>query len=101
LAALVGTGGTAAALSKGNRAKQIAGGAIAGYDALGNGIGIGRGLNDVAENGITVNNSIQVLGGIAGATGNIGGAKGFDAPAPKEVIVTGRIMVAFLAELKV
>jgi hypothetical protein len=59
----VGSGGLASALAKGGKVARTASGALLLYDAAGNYMGVVRGAEDMAANGPTRANVIQVVAG--------------------------------------
>jgi len=68
------TGGAGAALSRGGKAASVAGKVITGLDLAGNVHTAGSGAVDIYnQGGLTLQNSVQVVGGTLGVVGNVGG----------------------------
>jgi hypothetical protein len=107
LLAGVATGGLAAAASRGGKALQLGGAAVAGADLLGNLNTARGGINDAARSGLNWSNGAQIAFGGLGLAGNLasisratdaaartadsvaGGAKGGNFVQPKLAFIEG------------
>ena len=78
----VATGGISAALSKGGTVARAASGALFAYDTAGNAVGVIRGVVDVHQNGVTLQNGTQIAAGALGLGANIKSLIGIKAGGP-------------------
>ncbi len=72
IAITVGSGGLGAAGKLGTLGKVVR-----AYDMLGSGVSMGRGAYGYAQGDFSFNNTLSILGGIAGFGGNLAGMKNF------------------------
>ncbi len=77
--------GAASAVAKGTRFASAVGKGVLAFDAAGNAVGVGNGAIDIAENGLTLQNTIQVVASGAGLAGNAAAAKNLIGRAPNKV----------------
>jgi hypothetical protein len=72
----VGTSGLGTVLSKGGTVARTASGALVAYDTAGNAVGTVQGAYDASQNGINLENGLQITGGALGLAANAKGARG-------------------------
>jgi hypothetical protein len=72
----VGTGGLGTALSKGGTVARTASGALVAYDAAGNAVGAVQGAYDASQNGINLENGLQITGAALGLAANAKAGRG-------------------------
>lgn len=71
----VGTSGLTAALSKGGTVARTVSGALVAYDAAGNAVGAVQGAYDASQNGVNLENGLQVAGSALGLAANVKAAR--------------------------
>lgn len=71
----VGTSGVATALSKGGTVARTASGALLAFDAAGNAVGVVQGAYDASQNGVSLENGLQIAGGALGLGANAKSAR--------------------------
>ncbi len=71
----VGTSGLTTALSKGGTVARTASGALVAFDAAGNAVGTVQGAYDASQNGINLENGLQIAGGALGMAANAKSAR--------------------------
>lgn len=71
----VGTSGLTTALSKGGTIARTASGTLLAFDAAGNAVGVVQGAYDASQNGINLENGVQIAGSALGLGANAKSAR--------------------------